>query len=103
MGAGEAGGGVGGMDESRGEVSVVEAGPGETPGRGAPDGRGSSLTRASRPSRAEGEAAGGARPGVGRGPRAADRLHQVPQGPRSQEARPPGNLPGGPRAARGGR
>ncbi|XP_053761075.1 tubby-related protein 1 isoform X3 [Panthera pardus] len=51
------------------------------------------LTPASRLSRAEGEAAGGARPAAARGPDAADRLHQVPQRPRGQ-TRPAGNLPG---------
>lgn len=104
--------GSGGMHESREGLSKVgKQSPGEPPRvkslrrSGAPTEEGveSLLTCASRLSGAEGEAAGGARPGARGGPGAADGLHQVPQGPRGQEARPPGDLPGSPRPRRGGR
>lgn len=90
--------------EPRGDPRVRSL-RGARPRLGAPSEEGPRrcVTRASRLSPAEGEAAGGPRTGAGPNRGAADRLHQVPQGSGSQEALPPGNFSGsqGPRS--GGR
>lgn len=97
---------VGMMKAERG-MSKVETEPQGDPRVRSPRGSGrrwrSRLTCASRLSGTEEEPAGGALAGARRGPGAADCLRQVPQGPRGQEARPPGDLPGSPRPRRGGR
>lgn len=109
------GAGCGGMNESRGRgveggnraqgSPQSEESEGSHPRLGGPseEGPGRCVTGASALSPAEGEAAGGPRPGAGPSRGAADRLHQVPQGSGSQEALPPGNFSGsqGPRS--GGR